>query len=43
MLENARQLLVSELALVEEALPETVITKLMDYMSPSLEKPAGIS
>ena len=37
MLENARQLLVSELALVEEVLPETVYTKLMGCMVPLSE------
>ncbi len=33
MLENARQLLVSELALVEETLPEKVATKLTDCLA----------
>ena len=37
MLENARQLLVSELALVEEVLPETVSTKLMVCLEPSVD------
>lgn len=37
MLENARQLLVSELALVEETLPETVVIKLMECMAPTEE------
>ena len=37
MLENARQLLVSELALVEGVLPEAVISKLMDCMAPPEE------
>ena len=42
MLENARQLLVSELALVEEVLPETVITKLMVCMAPPSEGTTGV-
>ena len=37
MLENARQLLVSELALVEELLPENVHTKLMVCLEPIVE------
>ena len=38
MLENARQLLVSELALVEGVLPETVVRKLVDCMAPIAEE-----
>ena len=37
MLENARQLLVSELALVEGVLPETVVSKLMVCFEPLID------
>ncbi|MCL2120835.1 MAG: CarD family transcriptional regulator [Clostridiales bacterium] len=43
MLENARQLLVSELALVEGILPEMVVLKLMDCMMPPTEGTAELS
>ena len=43
MLENARQLLVSELALVEEALPETVSTRLMICLEQPAENIGGVS
>ena len=43
MLENARQLLVSELALVEEVLPETVISKLMICLEPVIGDLGGAS
>ena len=43
MLENARQLLVSELALVEEVMPETVTTKLMVCLEQVVEDIEEIS
>ena len=42
MLENARQLLVSELALVEGVLPETVVSRLVDCMAPQTETDDGL-
>ena len=43
MLENARQLLVSELALVEGVLPETVYSRLMVCMVPATDNRGDIS
>ena len=43
MLDNARQLLVSELALVEDVLPEIVITRLVNCMLPISEEETDIS
>lgn len=38
MLENARQLLVSELALVEGVLPEVMVAKLMERLAPPADE-----